>query len=322
MNAIEISGVKKIFKGGSQRNWALRGIDLNIRKGRAFGLLGPNGAGKTTLIYILSTLVTPTSGHARVLGYDILRESNEVKKRIGICIGGTHFYWDLKPREILQYFGRLYGLNSSTRKSNIDRLMKRLGIEKFSDKKFGDLSTGMRQKVAVAKSLVNDPEVLFLDEPTAGLDVEVSLDVRNFILDIIQEREMTVLLTSHQMGEVEQMCKRIAIINQGRLVNEGRITEIRDSLRIPDVIHVYLSSYDRLGFLNKIPGVIHYGVSDGLFITVDSADKRISRILADLKKRKTVNDLEIKKPSLEEVFLTVVGRKKGLPFKLDRGYNV
>jgi ABC-2 type transport system ATP-binding protein len=187
MHAIEISGLKKIFKDKGLVTQALKGIDLNIKKGQAFGLLGPNGAGKTTLIYILCNLLLPTSGQARVLGFDVVRESNEVKKRSGICMGGTHFYWDLRPREILNYFGRLYGLNSSTREKNINILIKRLGIQKFGNKEFGRLSTGMRQKVAVAKSLLNDPEVLFLDEPTAGLDVEVALDVRNFILECARE---------------------------------------------------------------------------------------------------------------------------------------
>jgi ABC-2 type transport system ATP-binding protein len=318
MNAIEISGIRKSFSESGQTTWALKGIDLRIKKGKAFGLLGPNGAGKTTLIYVLSTLLIPTAGKASVLGYDVVRESNEVKKRIGIAMGGSYFYWSLNPREILNYFGRLYGLNSSKREKRINSLMRKLGITKYEKKAFGKLSTGMRQKVAVAKSLLNDPEVLFLDEPTAGLDVEVALDVRNFILDLIQEREMTALLTSHQMGEVEQMCRRIAIINQGRLVNEGRINEIRDSLRIPDVVHMYLDRYDSLEFLKKIPGVSHFAVSDGLYITVDSANKRISGLLATLKSRKlTVKDLEVKKPSLEEIFLTVVGRRKSLPFRTE-----
>ena len=323
MHAIEISGIRKVFRNGSHTINALDGIDLNIRKGRVFGLLGPNGAGKTTLIYILSTLLTPTDGSARVLGYDVVTESNDVKKRIGMCMGGTYFYWDLNPREILSYFGRLYGLSSSTRKKNIDNLIKRLGIQRFQGTAFGQLSTGMRQKVAVAKSLLNDPEVLFLDEPTSGLDVEVALDVRNFILDLIQEKDMTVLLTSHQMGEIEQMCKRIAIINQGRLVNEGRISDIRDSLGIPDVMHVYLSTYNGLGFLGRLPGVVHYGVSNGLFITVDSAAKRVPTILSAFKRKGiAVRDMEVKKPGLEEVFLTVVGRRDAMHSRPEERYNV
>jgi ABC-2 type transport system ATP-binding protein len=322
MNAIEVSGIRKAFRERGEDIHALRGIDLRIRSGQAFGLLGPNGAGKTTLIYILSTLVIPTSGTARVLGHDVVRESDEIKKRIGICMGGTHFYWDLRPREILNYFGRLYGMSPSARKRNTDMLIKRFGIQKFEGKEFGELSTGMRQKLAVAKSLLNDPEVLFLDEPTAGLDVEVALDVRNFILDLIQERDMTVLLTSHQMGEVEQMCRSIAIINQGRLVSEGNIRDIRDSLKVSDVIHLYLDSYKKLGFLKRIPGIIHYGVSDGLFITVDSGKDRVSSILSALKKERiAVLDMEMRKPSLEEIFLTVVGKGGSPPVRLKGGYN-
>ncbi len=320
MHAIEVSGIRKVFGEGSHATWALSGIDLRIRKGQAFGLLGPNGAGKTTLIYILSTLLTPTSGRGRILGYDIIRDPDEVKKRTGVCMGGTYFYWDLRPREILNYFGRLYGLDSSTRKRNIDSLMKRLGIHRFENKEFGLLSTGMRQKVAVAKSLLNDPEVLFLDEPTAGLDVGVALEVRNFIMDLIQERDMTVILTSHHLGEVEQMCRRIAIINQGRFVEEGMIKDIRDSLSIPDVIRLCLEKYTNLEFLERIPGVIHYGVSDGLFITVDSGRDTIAPVLAALKRRRiAVKDVEIRKPSLEEVFLTVVGRKSTIPRKSEEG---
>ena len=323
MHAVEVEGIRKSFMENGRLSWALRGIELRIRKGQAFGLLGPNGAGKTTLIYILSTLITPTSGTARVLGHDIITESNAIKKRTGICMGGTHFYWDLRPREILSYFGRLYGLDRQTRERNTEILVKRLGIHKFGDREFGRLSTGMRQKVAVAKSLLNDPEVLFLDEPTAGLDVEVALDVRNFVMDLIQERDMTVLLTSHQMGEVEQMCRRIAIINQGRLLKEGTIAEIRDSLKISDVIHLYLDSYRDLDFLKAIPGVIHYGVSDGLFVTVDSGKDRITPLLSALKKRKRrVLDVEIRKPSLEEVFLTLVGRRDSLPMRFEEGHNV
>lgn len=321
MKAIEISGIRKSFRESGQSFWALKGIDLRIRKGQAFGLLGPNGAGKTTLIYILSTLLTPTSGTARVLGYDVTRESNEVKKRIGICMGGTHFYWDFRPGEILTYYGRLYGMSKTSIQKNTQSLMKSLGILKFQDRKFSDLSTGMRQKVAVAKSLLNDPEVLFLDEPTAGLDVEVALDVRNFILDLIQERDMTVLMTSHQMGEVEHMCRRIAIINKGKLLKDGKIDEIKDSLKIHDIIHVYLDSYGDLEFLKKVPGVVHYGVSNGLYITVDSANKRIEKVLAALRKRRKVLDIEVRKLSLEEVFLTLVGRRTPLPMEIKEGKN-
>lgn len=314
MNAIEIKNLKKRFDEKGEVTWALNGIDLTIKKNQIFGLLGPNGAGKTTLIYLLSTMLLPTSGEAKVLGYDILKQADEVRSRTGLCMGGSYFYWDMSAREILEYYGRLYGLKRDFRERRKNELIKRLGIKSFENKAFSNLSTGMRQKVAVAKGLVNDPELLFLDEPTSGLDVEVAADVRNFIMDMIQETDMTVILTSHQMQEVEQMCRKVAIINKGRLVTEGGIPEIRKSLKIPDIIHLYLDDYsgNKLDALKKVPGVINYGVSDGLFISVDSGLKRINSISKALERSKLeIKDLEIRKASLEEVFLSVVGRKGG-----------
>ncbi len=316
MNAIEIQNLKKKFEDKEGTTWALKGIDLRIRKNQIFGLLGPNGAGKTTLIYILSTLLLPTSGTARVLGYNVTEQDKQVRERCGLCMGGTYFYWDMNAREILDYYGRLYGLKRSVRKRNIDMLIRKLGIKGFEKKSFGNLSTGMRQKVAVAKSLINEPEVLFLDEPTAGLDVEVAMDVRNFIMDMLQERDMTAILTSHHLQEVEQMCRKVAIINKGVLVAHGDVEDIKKRLKVPDIIHLYLNRYENLEFLRKMRGVINYGVSDGLFIAVDSGLKRLDGIARELKKRKiAISDMEIKKASLEDVFLSIVGRKeRGLRF--------
>jgi len=311
MNAIEIEKLRKKFEDKEGTTWALGGIDLKIRKKQIYGLLGPNGAGKTTLTFILSTMILPTSGQARVLGYDVVKRGNEVRQRSGLCLGGTYFYWDLNAREILEYFGRLYGLNKQVRERNKNRLIDKLGIKAFEKKPFGDLSTGMRQKIAVAKSLLNDPEVLFLDEPTAGLDVEVAMDVRNFITDMLQERDMTVILTSHHLQEVEQLCKKIAIINKGRLIQHGDIKSIKTGLKIPDIIHLYLDRYDKLGFLENMKGVKSHGVSDGLFISVDSGLNRLDSIVRELKKRRIgIKDMEIKKASLEDVFLSIVGRKE------------
>lgn len=310
MFAIETSGIRKGFKEKEGMFWALSGINLKIKKNQVFGLLGPNGAGKTTLIHILSTILLPNSGTASVLGYDVVRDKEEVRDRIGICMGGTYFYWDMTPREILKYYGMLMGLDSFQRRKRSDKLIRDLGITRFQHKNFGDLSTGMKQKVAIAKSLLNEPEVLFLDEPTAGLDVEIALNIRNYILDLIDQEVMTVVLTSHHLGEVEEMCKRIAIINKGKLVTTGDINKIRNELKTPDIIHVYLSDYRNLEFIRKIDGVLNYTVGNGLFISVDSGLKRMDSIVRNLESRgKKVKDIEIRKASLEDVFLTIVGEK-------------
>lgn len=311
MYAIETKNLKKTFIDGKERIDALRGINLKIKKNQVYGLLGPNGAGKTTTIYILSTLLIPTSGKASVLGLDILKDKNKIREKVGLCFGGARFNWDMKPPEILEYYGRMYGIKKDVRKERIKKLIEDLDITEFQNKTFSNLSTGMRQKVAIAKSLINEPEVLFLDEPTAGLDVEVAINVRKYILKQLKERDMTVILTSHHLNEVEEMCKKIAIIDQGKIITEGDIRNIRKKLKFPDIIHFHLSEYKNLDFLKKMEGIIKYRIEDGLFIqTKDGLTvlKKIENILK--KKRIRIKDIELRKASLEEMFLKVIGVEK------------
>jgi ABC-2 type transport system ATP-binding protein len=310
--AVEVAGLRKRFGSGKREFWALKGIDLRIRKGEIFGLLGPNGAGKTTTIYVLNTLLLPTSGKALVMGKDVVSQASEVRRRIGLCLGGTWFYGDLNPRENLEYYGRLMGLDRETRKRNIEWLIEALDITPFQRKDFADLSTGMKQKVAIAKSLLNDPDVLFLDEPTAGLDVEVAEDIREFIRCIVDERGMTVILTSHQLYEVEEMCDRIAVIDEGRVVAEGTVPEIRKRMGFPDVIHLSLDRHRGLGFLKGIPGVLDVEADDGVWIDATSAAAVLGRMLPLLKRRGyRVLDVEVRKADLKDMFLKLVNGKRG-----------
>lgn len=306
-NSVEVSRLKKKFKEKGHVTWALKGIDLRIKEGEVFGLLGPNGAGKTTAIYIMSTLLLPTDGRVKVMGLDVVEDAGEVRKRIGLCMGGTRLYRDFSARENLEYFGRLLGMDRETRRRNSDGLIDKLDITNFQHRALGDLSTGMRQKVAVAKALLNDPEVLFLDEPTAGLDVEVAADIRQFIMDMVKEKRMTVILTSHQLYEVEEMCDRIALLDEGSIIAEGRIEDIRKKLGFPDVIHLYLNRYSGLGFLNKVSGVLDFDVADGLHIEVESGIKNLNTILSALKRKGyRVRDMEVKKADLKDMFLKIV----------------
>ncbi len=308
MLAIETKGLKKNFTENGKTIQALKGINLNVEKGQVYGLLGPNGAGKTTTIYILSTLLLPTAGSAKVLGHDVVSEKNLIRNKIGLCMGGSRFYWDMKAAEILEYYGRLYGIKNPERRKRINQLIDDLDIRKYEHKQFSDMSTGMRQKVAVAKSLLNEPELLFLDEPTAGLDVEVAVSVRKYILKLMKEREMTAILTSHHLNEVEEMCKKISIINKGEIVAEGGIKDIRKKLKFPDIVHLYLSDYRKLDFLKKMDGVINYRIDDGVFIETRDGLSFIKKLETILKKKGVgIKDLEIRKASLEEVFLKIIG---------------
>ncbi|MEE9405891.1 MAG: ABC transporter ATP-binding protein [Candidatus Aenigmarchaeota archaeon] len=302
--------MKKNIRERGKDTWAVRGIDLKIKKGEIYGFLGPNGAGKSTTIFMLSTLLAPTSGKARVMGLDVFREAHKVRERIGICIAGTKFYYDLTARESLNYFGMLFGLDGKKRKQKIDELIRAIGITPFKDNYFKDLSTGMRQKLAIAKSLINTPDVLFLDEPTAGLDVEVAKDMRKYISDISKETGMTVLLTSHQLYEVEEMCRRIGIINKGKIVAEGDIKSIRKRMGFPDVVRLYLDRYTGLRFLENLKGVLDWEVNDGLRIEAISSPSAVPEIIRALSKRRyNVLDMEVTKASLEDMFMKIVGGK-------------
>jgi len=306
--AIEIENLKKDFKSKGAVTHALRGLSIRIKKGEIFGLLGPNGAGKTTTLFILSTLVTPTSGTARVMGHDVLREPVKVRSITGLCMGGTSFLWDMTPREILKYYALLFGMDSQKRKERIDKLVKDLGIEKFQDSDFYTLSTGMRQKVAVAKSLLNEPEVLLLDEPTAGLDVEVAIKIREYVAEMVKETGMTVILTSHHLYEVEKLCRQIAIIDEGRLVTKGNVKDIRTELKFPNIAYFCLDKTSELNFLRKMKGVYGYEVkADGVFIRIDQKAEVVTSIISELEKRRyRILDMEVKKPSLEDMFLEIV----------------
>ena len=308
MLAIETQNLKKDFKEGKETTHALKGIDLKIEKGEIYGLLGPNGAGKSTTIFILSTLLLPTSGKANILGYDVVKEKKQIRNKIGLCMGGSFFYWTMKTFEILEYYGKMYGIKKEERRQTIRELMDDLDMKPFENKMFSDLSTGMRQKIAVAKALINKPEVLFLDEPTTGLDVEVAIDVRKFIRKKVKEHEMTVILTSHHLSEVEEMCKKIAIINEGKIIEEGTIADIRKKMKFPDIVHLYLSDYKKLEFLKKTEGVLSYKISDGLFIETDDGLELTTRLTKILEKQGTnVLEIEIRKASLEEMFLKIIG---------------
>lgn len=309
MSIIKTVDLTKIFEFNGKQIKALDRVSCEVEGKEIFGLLGPNGAGKTTLIHILSTLVLPTSGTASVLGFDLLREPQIIQNKIGICFGGSRFYWDFTVIEILKYYAKLFGINKSKSEQKINELIKSLGIEEFKNWHFKFLSTGMKQKVAIAKSLLNDPELIFMDEPTAGLDVEVAIEVRNFLRNLVKEKNVTILLTSHNMHEVEVLCKNIALIHKGKLIKQGEVSEIKKELHFPDTIYLLLDRYDELEFIKKIEDVKDFKLSDnGIFIEAYNSQDVVEKIFKELRSRRIkVEDFEVSKASLEEVFLKIIG---------------
>src|SRR5437870_1300878 len=206
---------------------AVRGVSFAIEKGELFGLLGPNGAGKTTTIKMLITLLIPTTGSARVLGYDVVKDAREVRRRIGYVFGGEKgLYERLSALDNLRYFAELYGVPPREQRSRIAELLALVGLTGRENEKVEGYSRGMRQRLHIARGLLHDPSVLFLDEPTIGVDPVGARDLRATIASLVKAGK-TILLTTHYMFEADALCDRIAVINKGQIIAEGTPADLK-----------------------------------------------------------------------------------------------
>lgn len=216
------------FLARADRVQALRGVTLQVKRGEVFGLLGPNGAGKTTLLKILSCLVLPDAGSARIGGHDVVDE-NRVKPMIGLVNSDERsFYWRLSGRENLRFFAELYDVPRQRRDVRIDELLRRVDMVEPADRRFADYSSGMKQRLAIARAMLHDPPILFMDEPTRSLDPASALALRGFILDELKARDgKTILIATHNLHEAEAVCDRLAILVKGLVRQVGTVDEVR-----------------------------------------------------------------------------------------------
>ncbi|HEV2448893.1 MAG TPA: ABC transporter ATP-binding protein [Thermoplasmata archaeon] len=206
---------------------ALRGVNLEVQQGELFGLLGPNGAGKTTLAKILSTLLLPTTGRASVLGLDVVKDAPKLRGRIGLVLGGERgLYYRVSARENLRYFADLYGIPRAEREPRITEMLERVGLGDAGDRRVEEYSRGMKQKLHLARGLLHAPELLFLDEPTIGLDPKSARETRKFVRALLAEG-VTIFLTTHYMFEAEELCQRIAVLSKGRIVASDTVPGLR-----------------------------------------------------------------------------------------------
>lgn len=225
---VRTHGLKKHFKDSKLGvKKAVDGIDIEANPGRIFGLLGANGAGKTTVLRMLSTVIKPTSGTAEVAGLDILKDSQAVRAGIGFMSSSTALYGRLTSREVLEYFGRLYGLEGATLQRRVTYVVDKLEIGEFADRLCDKLSTGQKQRVSIARTILHDPKVLFFDEPTAGLDVVASQTVMEFIEEA-RDLGKTVVFSTHIMSEVERLCDDLAVIHDGVIVATGTPDTVKE----------------------------------------------------------------------------------------------
>ena len=307
MLAVDARDLVKTFRSGwlrKRRTEALRGASLQVPRGAILGLLGPNGAGKTTLLSILATLLLPDSGSATVLGHDIVRDPFAVRRRLNMASGNASFVWSLRPAKVLSFYGRLYGLSGAVLRRRVEELIERSELGPHRRTEYNELSTGLKQRLAFAKALLNEPEVLFLDEPTLGLDPDVSIRIRAQISELRRERGTTIILTTHYMREAEELCDTIAFIKGGRILAEGSADALKRQIRIGDVIALRLDPPlpERMG---ELPGILQLHVrGERVECTVDAADKRLPEILRWLVEQGVlVRECQVKEHDLEEVFV-------------------
>jgi len=243
---IVAEGLTKIFfdpkRGGEFR--AVDGVSFTCRPGRIFGLLGPNGAGKTTTLRILATSLVPTAGRAEVDGIDVVRRPAEARAHLGFCTGATGIYERLTPREMIRYFGRLYGSPDEVVERRVEELVDLFDLRPYADTQCGRLSAGNRQKVSLARTIVHDPPVLVFDEPTTSLDVLVARTVTDFVAEC-RTRGRTVILSTHIMSEVEKLCDDVAILHRGSILLEGPVAEVKEQAGAESIEDLFFSLVDR-----------------------------------------------------------------------------
>ncbi|MFX1331823.1 MAG: ATP-binding cassette domain-containing protein [Promethearchaeota archaeon] len=294
---------------------ALKSVSLDIPHGQVYGLLGPNGAGKTTLIKCLATLVIPTSGTAKVMGYDILKDPTHVRACMGVCQGNERsIYWKLTARENLIFFSKLYRMPHNEAKERADELLGRMGLMEKADEKTENLSHGMRMKIVFARSLLHDPPILLFDEPTQGLDPTFASDLRNHIRHEL--RDKTILLTTHYMHEADLLCDKIALINEGEIKSFGTPHDLKEEVRDYDSLHMRLVGTPDLETIKNMDMVMTASITErnghsDLVVTARDGYELAHRLLnlvhdtAGVK----VEHFEVKEPTLDDVFLQLTGRR-------------
>ncbi len=300
MKVIEVRDLKKYY--GKVK--AVDGISFHVEKGEFFGFLGPNGAGKSTTIRVLTTLAKPTSGEVRVAGFDVVKEDEEVRKRIGLVSDRLILYDRLTVMENLRFFSKLYGLDEGTIKKRARELLELLDMWEWKDTPISKLSTGMKQKVNLVRALIPNPQILFLDEPTLGLDPHTTRKIRDFIKEL-NRKGTTIILTTHMLHEAEILCDRVAIINHGKIVAIDTPRNLKHLFREKEIVELeLLNPMD----ISNFDGIVKVLENTGDYYKVEVSD--INTFLSMLSSRNVkLKSIRTHEPSLEEIFvkLTEVG---------------
>ena len=302
--SIEAKGICKSYKSlFGARSTVLKDVSLEIDADEIFGLLGPNGSGKTTLISIFSTLIYPDRGELRVLGLDARKEKDAIRNQINISTAKPNFPWSLTVKENLRHYAMLYGQHGSDLTRAVNDVIDAFKLGEYADMKFEDLSTGLKQRLSLAKAMLNSPRLLFLDEPTTGLDPEMAIKTRRLVRRIHEEEKISVIMSTHYMPEAEVLCDRIAFLRKGEIVALDTPQNLKNQLRLGEkVIVLYQGRADVLE-LEKVPGVMSLKNLPGRAeIVMDRKADSLDRIIKIFSEAH-IQDISIKEPDLEDVFI-------------------
>jgi ABC-2 type transport system ATP-binding protein len=320
MNAIEVKNLQRVYRahiGVIKRSIkevvAVEDITFDIKSGELFGLLGPNGAGKTTTVKMLATLLIPTNGSAAILGYDVVKDANEVRKHIGFIFGGERgLYWRLSGIDNLRYFASLYGVEPDVSKKRIPFLLEMVGLEGRGNERVEGYSRGMKQRLHVARTLLHDPEILFLDEPTIGLDPVGARDFRQVIRNLQSEKK-TILLTTHYMFEADSLCQRVAVIDKGVIVALDSPSELKKHVADLSVIEIetfgtskeVIERVRTLSFVDALQ-VQEQDQRQMLLIQTARGAEAVPDVMNSLNGTR-VGRVIVREPTLEDAYIRLVG---------------
>ena len=300
--AIQIKDLKKSY----QDVFALKGVNVDIPKGEFFGLLGPNGAGKTTTINILTGLVFKDSGNCLVFGKDTVNDYRFTRSKIGIAAQELSVDWFFSIENLLFFQAGYYGINRIDAKPKIDNLLKRLGLDKKKNSKLRQLSGGMKRRFQIAKALVHDPDILILDEPTAGVDVELRHELWNYLREL-HSNGKTILLTTHYIEEAELLCDKVSIIDEGKILKQGSPKSLTEDLGQSGItVQLTQESIDK-----KLPMLdLDYSIEDSrIHFSVKNPELVIPKIIQELtSKNIAIHSIKTETSSLEDVFLSLTGK--------------
>jgi len=324
MNTIEAKALKKVFvtrrgfwRQKRKTTLAVEDVTFQVEEGELFGVLGPNGAGKTTTVKMLTTILLPTSGSGSVLGFDLSKQTVEIRKRIGFTFGGSRgLYSRLTAKENLAYFAELYGLKPEFSRKRIVEMLEMVGLLSRADDRVETFSSGMQQRLHLARALLHDPEVLFLDEPTVGIDPVGARELRQTIR-LLKQSGKTILLTTHYMAEAEELCDRIAIVNHGKVIALDTPMALRKKIRPESIIEITVSQ-DKTSTIEQLIKPmdgklrIESSVTENQrhYSLFTSTPETILEALAPALQARVIQGLQVRNQTMEDVYIALIGESE------------